>query len=391
MNAAAAALITDAKQVLNRHLTEAAKRDPLVVAFAGWLHVPGFDVLSLAAVAAQAAGVKGASRSYREVAILGFATTESSLRSKHAADFQGLLDWLMGRPLILGGDRTPMMSDAVAVLGINLGGHACLAATALAKFEAWLQRVHSESNKVLDGSWPGQLAACIAGHNGVPDWVPAGLATRLDNYAPSKPDLANIISQAVTGAGDVVAATEGALRLAALRWASARALDVNIGAVALDDIALVLERTGTAFTRWVWEDKARNKGKEPRRWHIENEYHFQSFLFTVLKPWLPELEEEQYLASTGPLQPRADLCLMSLALLIEVKFWYRRDSVSRLIEEVAADVTLYLKSKAPYTSLIVAIWDDGGRTEEHEALKRGLRDLSGVRGVVVVNRPSWMP
>ena len=90
MNAAAAALITDAKQVLNRHLTEAAKRDPLVAAFAGWLHVPGFDVLSLAAVAAQAAGVKGASRSYREVAILGFATTESSLRSKHAADFQGL-------------------------------------------------------------------------------------------------------------------------------------------------------------------------------------------------------------------------------------------------------------------------------------------------------------
>jgi len=158
------------------------------------------------------------------------------------------------------------------------------------------------------------------------------------------------------------------------------------------DVAHVLERTDTVFARWVWEEKPHKRGKvQARQWHIENEYHFQSLLFTIVKPWLPELEEEQYLESTGVLQPRADLCLMSLALLIEVKFWYRGKSVGNLIEEIAADVTLYLKSKAPYTSLIVAIWDDGVRTEEHESLKRGLLELTGIRGVVVVNRPSWMP
>jgi hypothetical protein len=391
MNAAAGALITDARQALRRPVNEAAERDLLVAAFVRWLDLPELNVPTLATVAAHAATIKGASRSYREVAILGFAMTDPSLLTRHAADFRGLLDWLMGRPLVMGGDPTPMMSDAVAVLGISLGGRACLATTSLAKFEAWLQRVHNESSRVLDGSWPGPLAACLAGRTGVLEWVPAGLTTKLREHTPNKPDLTKIISQAVTGAGDVTSASEAALRLAALRWASERALEVNLASIAVHDIALVLERTGSVFTRWVWEEKARNKGKEARRWHVENEYHFQSLLFTVLKPWLPELEEEQYLASTGPLQPRADLCLMSLALLIEVKFWYRRDSVSRLIEEVAADVTLYLKSKAPYSSLIVTIWDDGARTEEHEALRRGLSDLNGVRGVVIVNRPSWMP
>jgi hypothetical protein len=97
------------------------------------------------------------------------------------------------------------------------------------------------------------------------------------------------------------------------------------------------------------------------------------------------------MVSTGSLQPRADLCLLSLGLVIEVKFWYRRDAVKRLIEDVAADVTLYLKAGTPYSSLIVVIWDDGARTEEHAALKLALAKIDGVRGVVVVNRPSWMP
>jgi len=58
-----------------------------------------------------------------------------------------------------------------------------------------------------------------------------GLATRLANYTPLKPDLAKIIGQTVTGAGDVAGATEAALRLAALQWATERTLEINLGAV----------------------------------------------------------------------------------------------------------------------------------------------------------------
>lgn len=117
---------------------------------------------------------------------------------------------------------------------------------------------------------------------------------------------------------------------------------------------------------------------------------FSSLLLTVTKPWRPELEEKQYLAARPRCSRARIFRLISLVLLIKVNFWCRRDSVNRLIEELAADITLYLKSKAPYTSLIVAIWDDGVRTEEHAALKRGLADMDRVSAVIVVNRPTWM-
>lgn len=390
MNAASGALITDAKAAMQRSIAEAVESDPLTEAFVGWLRLPGINVRLPGEIAAHAANVRGASRSYREVAILGFTATDPAVSAKHADDFKSLLVWLMARPLLLGGDPTPMMADPVAMLGISLGGRVYLQSTQLTDFEAWLRRVQGEAQKFLDEKWPGPLALCLAGRADTPEWVKAGLAARLVDYAPTKPDLARIINETITGAGDLTVASEASLRLAALQWATERALDLNLSSLAVADVERVLERTGTVFTRWVWEDKPRKKGKAARRWHVENEYHFQSLLFAVLKPLLPELEEEQYLASTGALQPRADLCLLSLALLVEVKFWYRRDSVSRLIEEVAADITLYLKSKAPYTALIVAIWDDGARTEEHAGLKRSMGELDGVRGVVIVNRPSWM-
>lgn len=288
-----------------------------------------------------------------------------------------------------------MLTDPVAVLGIGIGGQSCLQGPARTKFDRWLAQVRHESTQVLGPTgWPGELAVALvsaAPANGS-EWIHASLAGGIPILAPANPDLARIIRQVISK-GTEVTAVEAALLLAALSWATERALDVNLNAMAVSDTLKIMERVGGVFSRWVWEDKPRTsrRGAKAAKWHIENEYHFQSLLFAVLKPVLPQLEEEQYLASTGQVQPRADLCLLSLALLIEVKFWYRRDAARRIIEEVAADVTLYLKSGAPYTSLIVAIWDDGARTEEHESLKRGLSALQGICGVVIVNRPSWMP
>jgi hypothetical protein len=185
---------------------------------------------------------------------------------------------------------------------------------------------------------------------------------------------------------------EAGLRLAAIDWAVHRAMDFDIAALTLPDVAAVLHRVPTAFQRWTWEDKPRTakQGAQPRRWHIENEYHFQSMLYAVLKPLIPALEEEQYLPPTGTYQPRADLCILGLELVVEVKFWYRGKSVKDLTEEIAADLTLYLRKDSPYRAVIAAIWDDGARTEEQAELKRGLKGLSGLFDVVIVNRPSCM-
>jgi len=169
-------------------------------------------------------------------------------------------------------------------------------------------------------------------------------------------------------------------------------MDFDITALTVKDVAGVLERVPAVFQRWTWEDNPRTSkaGAEPRRWHIENEYHFQSLLYAVLKPLIPALEEEQYLPATGTYQPRADLCVQALELVIEVKFWRRGTSVKELTEEIAADLTLYLRSDSPYRKVIAVIWDDASRTEEQAELRRGLKGLSGLFEVVIVNKPSFM-
>ena len=394
MNPAATELIIDAKLTLDRRIAEGASRDPLVAAFAGWLGLSTRGISSLSELARATAQTKGAARSYRDVAVLGFAVSEGAILKAYGADLETLISWLTGRPLLLAGDPSPVLTDPVALLGIALGGGACLSGNALTTFEGWLQRARAESARILQASgWQGEVAALLLSPDDarVSDWTKAGLAAKLQQSVPLVSDLGGIIRQIVSRTADA-APVEAALMQAALSWASERALTVNFSAVAIGDVIRVLESVGSVFSRWVWEDKPRTKrrGGMARRWYIEHEYHFQSLLFTVLKPLVPQLEEEQYLASTGQVQPRADLCILPLKVLIEVKYWYSRDSVTRLIEEVAADVTLYLKSEAPYRSLVVAIWDESVRTEEHESLKRGLGGLQGVCGVIVINRPSWM-
>jgi hypothetical protein len=396
MNGAQTAVISDAKITLARIIGEQATSDLLVGAFSTWLHLKGLAIPSIEEIADTAATKKGASRNYRDVAILGFVTTEQHIAEKHGKEFVALLNWLMGRPLQVGGEPTPLLSDPVAVLGLAVGAKHCLGGQELTAFETWSKKVMSEMEKMVGKSgWPGALHFALQNpHQSVPGalWVQAGLSIRLIEHEPAEQDLSAILRETTEGILEISQASEAALRLAAISKACGSVFDVNISSLTVQNVATVLSRIEPIFSRWVWEEKPRTtrRNGEARKWHVENEYHFQSLLYAVLKPFLPDLREEQYLQSTAQLQPRADLCLLPLKLLIEVKFWYQKNSIKKLIEEVAADVSLYLKSGGPYSSLIVAIWDDGVRTEEHAELKGGLSSLEGVKAVVVVNRPSMM-
>jgi hypothetical protein len=152
----------------------------------------------------------------------------------------------------------------------------------------------------------------------------------------------------------------------------------------------VLRNTPQIFQRWTWEDKPRTskRGAVARKWCIDNEYHVQNLLYAILKPLLPSLDEEKYVASTGTYQPRADLFVLSLQLVIEVKFWYQNGSVKDLTEQVAADHSLYLRPDSPYRSIIAVIWDEGARTEEHPELDRGLAGLANMEDVILISRPA---
>src|SRR5690606_38787323 len=99
---------------------------------------------------------------------------------------------------------------------------------------------------------------------------------------------------------------------------------------------------------------------------------------------------EDYTPKIGPYQPRADLGIPSLRVIVEAKFWRESVKAQKMIEEIAADSSIYFVAGSSYSALVPFIWDDARRTEEHEPLVSGLRQLRHVADAVVVARPGLM-
>ena len=78
-------------------------------------------------------------------------------------------------------------------------------------------------------------------------------------------------------------------------------------------------------------------------------------------------------------------------MVIEIKFWRRDKPPQKIIGEIAEDTSLYLAEGSPHEQMIAFIWDDSRRTEEHDLLKSGLKNLNGIFDVVIVSRPRRMP
>jgi hypothetical protein len=395
-------LIRDTREALLKAALSDAKRNSLAAAFLGWL-LRGDELVALMEdAAARAAAAKGAERSSRNVAVLGFACGVGKLKPRFAAEFASQLDWSIGRPnFATGGEPCGVVADPMNFAGIMAGAESALEIAKRRQFKQWAAAVWKDADGLIqDGCWRRGLLDALGRRISVAKasaevanavWLAAALHRR-GWGEPTEKSVSAILKAALSEASTVTDGFEAGLRLAAIDWGVQRAMDFDIAALTVTDVANVLNRVPTVFQRWTWEHKPRTSkiGAEPRRWHIENEYHFQSLLYAVLKPLIPALEEEQYLPPTGRYQPRADLCVLGLELVVEVKFWYRGKSVKELTEEVAADLTLYLRKESPYRTVIAAIWDDGARTEEQTELKRGLKGLIGLFDVVIVNRPSCM-
>lgn len=375
------------------------QENPLLAAFTGWLLPDIFNIEQVKRVAEEAALVGGAARSARSVAILGFACAIPEISSAYSNAFKQQLQWLMGRPnYSVGGEPSGVVADPINLFGIALAGKIVLEEEEFRRFQTWTAKAVGDALKVIGCTgWQSDLVRVVETlSSGLPQdtsssgsWFRAafsanGWTTILDNEAEGVLVAATNISSPPSDG------FEATLRLKALEWAIGRSMDFSLEAMTVRDVALVLNNVSSIFQRWTWELGIRTgstKGME-RKWHIDNEYHVQSLLYVVLKPILPALKEEEYLPSTGNYQPRADLCVLPLNLVIEVKYWRKGVKGNKMIEEIAADVTLYLKEESPYRHIVAVIWDDASRTQEHDEMIRGLKGMTGMRDVVILSRPS---
>jgi hypothetical protein len=184
-------------------------------------------------------------------------------------------------------------------------------------------------------------------------------------------------------------ASEAVLLLRAFDILSEANLPARIGQLEPQDVARVLKGVQHSLRRWTWENAPRTPTSALGRWNIENEYHVQNLLWVVLAPVFPDLNDEETLPPVGQKNPRVDLSIPSLGCVVEVKFMRKSMSFQDVIEEIAADASLY-GTDPRWTSLIPFVWDDSRRSEEHQKLISGLMQLPMVIDAIVIPRPGKM-
>ncbi len=310
---------------------------------------------------------------------------QEDLLRRELAHFSGRRFFSAGRPL-----RVEI--DGIALLGIAFAARELPDSTWLVELlarsarevgdAAWNLGLISAANHVLGAGQlvaePADLAFALALR---------GFGTVTDEVVASAWDTA---SQLPFGPG--VGIDRLATRLAAFDGVVALSTHVRIASPGLTDLRLALRGVPRAMKHWAFESAPRTPRSKIATWHIENEYHVQSLLWTILAPIFPDLEDEENLPSVGHKRPRVDLAVPSIRTLIEVKFMRggSQSDFAKVIEEVAADASLYLSSSIPYDRIVAFVWDDSSHSEQHHELQAGLERIKGVEAAIVVSRPGRM-
>ncbi len=159
----------------------------------------------------------------------------------------------------------------------------------------------------------------------------------------------------------------------------------------LENLISFLENISVGLNCWTWEEKPKTKTSTAVKWLIENEYHVQNLLYLLLAPIFPRIQKEVNLPPQGHKNPRVDIYIPELQLIIEVK--YRKDKAKKfadITEELAADKALYTSSEEYKNCKLVAfLWDNLASTEEYQKFKNGINGLK-YDGCVVISSPSCM-
>lgn len=398
-------LLEDAENALRRRIEKCLGSDPLERAFAAWLAPDAISSEAGSDLVRQI--VTESNRTYRDAAALGLVGHVMQLDSSATGLLQTELSHLFGREPVVEGTPMPFCIDGLALAGIMLGTRLfeddglraqaaswtakCCKVTAdgkgLDEWQEWLLRLLGEKLSLnWSGHRPWSATASVL-----------SVALRTHGLAPTRSleqgdDEENQVLALIQGQNQQeVALGEAVVRLAALRRIRRIRPVADLRSASVDDLVRLLARIPDALNRWTWEHKPRTKtSTEPRKWHVDNEYHVQNLIWLVLAPVFPDLIPEDYTPKVGPVQPRADVGIPGLRTAVEVKFMRAGDAPKRMIQEIAEDASLYLVAGSRYDKIVAFIWDDSRRSELHAELERGLCQIKGVLGAIIISRPGSM-
>jgi hypothetical protein len=157
-------LLHDARENLSRQILTVSGKKDLDEAFVAWLLSEENSGVDLEGAAAVAAGHVGAERTYHDVAVLGFASAVIAINANQDTLNAGL-KWLAGRTPFVDGLPTGVCVDAVALLGIALGG----------------KHVRDEATRALIAAWIGSFIHKSYGMRNEEDWQKCLLASFVEH------------------------------------------------------------------------------------------------------------------------------------------------------------------------------------------------------------------
>lgn len=140
MSAVAEVLLCDARNTLLREVSPLAGRHDHQEAFAAWL-LPGNDCgVRMDGAIRSALTAAGAGRTYREVAVLGYAAHACRLDEAGMATLAAGLRWLTAREPVVSGVPMPFCTDSVGLLGVALAARALAEEGLKRSAVSWLAR-----------------------------------------------------------------------------------------------------------------------------------------------------------------------------------------------------------------------------------------------------------
>jgi REase_DpnII-MboI len=385
-------LLPDAAEYLRRRVLESLRHVGVNSYFVAWLLPDMVDGEALRANALSVASrLAGAQRTYQDVATLGFAAECGLLDSDGIERLREGLRWMAGRTAHVDGYPADFCTDAVSLLGISLGLRRL--DDSLARPD-WIAKTCPISGQRAD-DWQASLIAIAHRVSGAAIERIVSDEVRLIAFSKglvgSGPDVESchrVLERLRATQLSSISDEEVPIRLAALKWVEASSPRISIRAATIADVVSVLRAVPSGLQRWTWEDKGKTPKSEPRKWHVDNEYHVQNLAWFLLGSIFPDAQYEEYKSAVATVHPRLDIVLPSLRLIVEVKFWRKGVKSEEMVRELAEDAALYLTPDAPYDSILPLIWDEGARTEEHAALISGLKKMKGICDVVVIPRPA---
>jgi hypothetical protein len=394
-------LLDDARTALMHKAVQAIAGKDVASAAILWL-LPGLNAHSdMESMADYAAECKGQLRSYKQVAILGFAAGLTASIFKHQAVLESGLQWMSKVAPVSAGAIMGFATDPVALLGIAIGTQYASKEIQEAVRE-WMTRFLPDAyNASGTDAWQKCLLAIV---HRIMEQVPIlplpsdaeGAAVRIAmqsrgllHFTPSN-DEEQVLWLLKAGVEPESNPFQAAMQIAALDWIRRNVPTVTPDRVTPGDVVTLLGRLEFALKRWTWEDKAKTPTGTARKWNIDNEYHFQNLLWTILAPIFPDLRDEEYTPQLGFKNPRIDIGIPSLKLIIEAKYMRASDAPKKMIDEIAADASLHLVSGSKYTQIVAVIWDDSARTNLHDDMVRAIKQINGVLDAIIVSRPgNW--